>query len=269
MCSSDLIMVCSRLAMLVLLLAASSPALAQDEVVAGGLGNIDFVAMIGGPLRAVVEAQRTSAQTTIDFINEVGFEKSTDAGAGPKDVQARTIKFEYQSTNGVTGLREAQVLEVPFLTIVPIPYLRIESCSVEFNAKINSVKAADSSTASSNTVSVAAVGVFGPAVVAVAASFSQQKSAKYSNYEEREYSMSVSVYAVQDDMPGGLRRMLDILEESIQVNPQTATATVTASFTRTATASSTPTASPTTSPTPTTTTSTTYTPTTTASASPP
>ena len=37
------------------------------------LSSIDFSAVIGGPLTAVVEAQSTAAMSTVDFIKSVGF----------------------------------------------------------------------------------------------------------------------------------------------------------------------------------------------------
>jgi hypothetical protein len=41
------------------------------------LGSLDFQAMIGGPLCAVVEAQAQSAISTINFIKTVGFKPSS------------------------------------------------------------------------------------------------------------------------------------------------------------------------------------------------
>ena len=39
----------------------------------------------------------------------------------------------------VPAVYEAQILEVPILTMLPIPYLRIEDVTIDFNAKIDSV----------------------------------------------------------------------------------------------------------------------------------
>ena len=48
-------------------------------------------------------------------------------------------------------------------------------------------------------------------------SFSTQTTAKNSNTEQRTFSMRVFVKAVQDDIPSGMSRVLNALEEAILV----------------------------------------------------
>ena len=61
------------------------------------LASIDFEAMLGGPLIAVVHAQAQSATATVNFIKEVGFKKL----AGEQDPEAAEteepiyVKFKY------------------------------------------------------------------------------------------------------------------------------------------------------------------------------
>ena len=55
------------------------------------------------------------------------------------------------------------------------------------------------------------------ASVSLKSSFSHQMTSKNSNTEQREYSMRVYVRAVQDDMPAGMRRILDVLEQAILI----------------------------------------------------
>jgi hypothetical protein len=47
---------------------------------AAELGSIDFATIIGGPLDACVKAQ-SMHQSTVNFINEVGFEQDANATA--------------------------------------------------------------------------------------------------------------------------------------------------------------------------------------------
>ncbi len=44
------------------------------------------------------------------------------------------------------------------------------------------------------------------------ASFSSQTTASSNSKERREFSLSVNVTAVQDELPGGLKKILSILE---------------------------------------------------------
>ena len=92
---------------------------------------------------------------------------------------------------------------------------QIEECTIEFNAKISSVTSQDSSSLTKYGVSVEAKGSFFGSSIGIKASYSSEKSQKNSNTENREFSMRVFVKAVQDDMPTGMRKILDILEQAI------------------------------------------------------
>ena len=65
---------------------------------------------------AVVNAQAASAMTTVNFINTVGFDANRTAV---------TVSFSYQSLDPTTGAELNNTITVPFLTIVPIPYLQV------------------------------------------------------------------------------------------------------------------------------------------------
>ena len=51
------------------------------------------------------------------------------------------------AANAVPAVYETQQLEVPILTMLPIPYLRIEDVTIDFNAKIDSVESPSSTKA--------------------------------------------------------------------------------------------------------------------------
>jgi hypothetical protein len=65
---------------------------------------------------AVVRAQAAAAQTTMQYIRAVGFD---DEG------KAINVVFTYNITNSTTGNRQENSIAVPFLTIVPIPFLQV------------------------------------------------------------------------------------------------------------------------------------------------
>lgn len=208
------------------------------------ISSIDFGAIIGGSLNAVVKAQSQSAQTTVDFIKSVGFQKkiekdengnivetdvpinvafsydkevspsqvlaqqgytvvidSKNSGSGysqenianyklmagkselpvesieigasgkvtkinlgemPKDVEYAdgtelalvyvgkekekapvkeaklTLKVSTTYENVPAVIQKMQI-QVPILTMVPIPFIKIDSAEIDFNVKINSV----------------------------------------------------------------------------------------------------------------------------------
>ena len=58
------------------------------------LSSINFEAMLGGPLIAVVNAQAQAAMTTVDFIKQVGFHRdgSVTPGAPETGSYRRTLE---------------------------------------------------------------------------------------------------------------------------------------------------------------------------------
>ena len=279
------------------------------------VSSIDFSAIIGGALNAVVSAQRESAETTVDFVRNVGFKPgevdpntgntigvgdpicvafSYDKEVSPSQVQAtREIKLsidaagtQYKdgtpvtimtgdgkeiaeaeikanSSGGITKISltklidetlidsenpaivkqdgsgsDAKVkfsvieagtpipavyqkmqIEVPLLTMMPIPFIKIDYTDIEFNVKINSVSTTNTSDVSNTDVnSDSSFGYKGwgfSASTNLKTSVSHQKKSTSGEEVKKDYSLNIKVHAVQDDMPAGMSRILDILEDSI------------------------------------------------------
>jgi len=167
------------------------------------LNNIDFRKMIGGPLQACVDAQVASALATVNFIKEVGFEKDED---GKPTGKLNVVDFSYKKT-GDDGKETETVIKVPLIATLPIPCLRIEYVEINFNVKLNSVET--SNTSLGIKVGVEASGGFGP--VSFKASVSVQRNSSTGIKVEKEYSLNVKVRAVQDEMPAGLEKILNLL----------------------------------------------------------
>jgi hypothetical protein len=213
------------------------------------LSTIDFASMLGGPLMAVVNAQAQSAMASVNFIKQVGFKKSTTA-QGPdgtsvdepvyvtfkypkmlapyqpaqiekKDEKGNVIQSAAPATPAVF---EVQQLTVPILTMLPIPFIRIEETTIDFNAKINSVETArtDESIGVDATLEAKAGFAWASAKLKVSASY--KKSTETSSNVERTYSMAVHIKAVQDEMPAGMEKLLGILENAITSQPASAPA---------------------------------------------
>jgi len=177
--------------------------------------------MIGGPLDAVVRAQAQSAQTSVDFIKAVGFDED---GNTPTMVTFSYMKpVETTDGQGNTTVTPTKYdLTVPILTMLPIPFIRVEETTIDFNAKINSVQ--ESTTTSSHDLS-AKLSVkqgWGTGSAKLTASYSYKKSTSSSSKIERTYSLQVHVRAVQDELPAGTEKLLGILENAIQETPSAA-----------------------------------------------
>jgi hypothetical protein len=110
-------------------------------------------------------------------------------------------------------------IEVPILTILPIPFIRVEEATIDFNAKINSVETSSESSdlAFGATLEVRQRWPSGSAKLN--ASFSFQKKTASGSTVERTYSMNIHVRASQDEMPAGMEKLLSLLEGAMKSTP--------------------------------------------------
>ena len=154
--------------------------------VVSALHSIPFGNIIGGPLAACVHAQAEASQTTLNFIR--GFTMA-DSGIDVDGAEPVTVTFSFVM-NGVPTL-----MTLPLMTLVPIPYMRIEYVNLSFTADI---------TACSNEKMEA-----------------RYASEGYKRTEESEKSVSVQskmgihVRATTSDMPSGMARMLDFFANNL------------------------------------------------------
>ncbi|MCU7617726.1 DUF2589 domain-containing protein [Chryseobacterium sp. PBS4-4] len=192
------------------------------------LNSLDFSVYIGGPLQAAVKAQHDASISQVNFIKEVGFTPAVAAsGSGSTAVaaspaQLRYVDFNYQKSipnpsydPAVTGSKpfnESSVnLKVPFLTMLTIPAIRIDEVTIDFNAKLNSVETQNISSEFAGSASLSAK--FWKVKLNATASY--KKTTSSTSTTEKTYTLGVHVKAVNDELPAGLSRILDMLEDSI------------------------------------------------------
>lgn len=187
-----------------------------SQVATNALQAIPFGSIIGAPLQACIEAQAMAAQTSWQFIQEVGL--STDPETGKKE--AVNVTFEF-----IQNGRMAQ-LNVPLLTIVPIPYIAIQDIDISFKANISASSSSVSKTSSSSSLNVdggfsSKLG-WGPFSMRanMRANYSSKKDSKATQNSKYsvEYTMDVAVKAAQDSMPAGLAKVLELLGSALDVS---------------------------------------------------
>jgi hypothetical protein len=122
----------------------------------------------------------------------------------------------------VPAVYETQQLQVPILTMLPIPFIRIDLTTIDFNAKINSVeyRKTDTNLKIDGELEAKAGWLWGSAKLKVSTSF--QRTTQQGSTVDRTYSMAVHIKAVQDEMPAGMEKLLGILEGAITSQPTTA-----------------------------------------------
>ena len=189
---------------------SSTPA----NVATNAMQAIPFSTMIGGPLKACIEAQAMAAKTSWDFIKEVGL--NTDE-KGQKSAIMVTFSFN-------RGGRMVQ-LNVPLLTIVPIPYIAINTVDINFKASISASSSTMTETSEhteyGGEVDAKAkldLGLFS-LEANLKANYSTKKDSKAT--AESKYSVEstidVAVKAGQESMPAGMAKVLELLGNSLDV----------------------------------------------------
>ena len=152
-----------------------------QKATTSALQTLPFENLIGGPLKACVRAQEMATDTTRRFIREIGFV----AGKGEDEMEEVVmVSFLFQHQGGI------QEITIPLLTLVPIPYISIDTIDISFQANMS-------------------------------ASSTGELTAKYSNANLRQKSMyniqqlmDVKVHASSDTMPAGLAKMMDLFSNN-------------------------------------------------------
>lgn len=189
---------------------------APSQVATSALQAIPFSSMIGGPLKACIDAQAMAAKTTWDFIQEVGL--TVDPQTGEK--KAVNVSFSF-----IQNGRTVQ-LNVPLLTIVPIPYIAINSIDINFKASISASSSSVTENTSSTSTDVGAEVTAGLKIgpfhmdAKINANYSSKKDSKATEESKYsvEYTMDIAVKAGQDSMPAGLAKVLELLGNSLDVS---------------------------------------------------
>ena len=205
------------------------------------LASLDFGNLIGGPMVAVITAQSIAAQSTVDFIKSVGFDednkpiyvdftypkeispyipevKAVDAvAADPATGTEAVPAVAFQAA--VDAKYQDMKFSVPILTMMPIPFIKVDVFTMDFNAKITSMETRNTSAEASVSANLEVQQKWpgGSAKLNVSAAY--KKSTTSGSSVERTYSMAIHVQASQDEMPAGMEKLLNILEGAMKSQP--------------------------------------------------
>lgn len=199
--------------------------------------NVNMSKLIGAPINAAVEAQFDAARKMLDCIQQIGLKDNTLA----------VVTFNFFK-NG-----KQATMTVPLLTLVPINAMRIKEMTYSFKLKIDTESSVNLQTGAENTISygtnikggddkkAAPAGEKDPKAdkaggaktaeavknnavqvePTFATSFSSKKDSKATQNSKYsvETSMDISLtVAPEENMPGGISRMLEILNNTIDVH---------------------------------------------------
>ena len=156
----------------------------SEQVVTAALQFIPFENLIGGPLAACVKAQEIAAGATWRYIQDVGFSTSPD---DENKQEAIIISFLFQQDNVV------RKLSMPLLTLVPVPYISIDTIDLTFQADMSATSEGE-----------------------LMAKFSNSKdsvSVQQSKYNIQNI-VDINIRATSGSMPAGIAKMLDLFSNN-------------------------------------------------------
>jgi hypothetical protein len=176
------------------------------DVIASSLTALPIHSLISAPLTACIEAQAAAAMSSVEFIREVGFDDNNDAVS---------IQFKYQKTRD-DGTPGNATLTVPLLSVVNVPFIRIQDLTIDFEFKVHQAIARDISTTKNANLNISgsAKYLFFKAKTDLKVSYSKKEDLKSSL--DKSATFRVQVKAAQDEMPAGLAEVLDLLKETIK-----------------------------------------------------
>jgi len=178
--------------------------------------------LIGAPLWALIEAEKYAATATKEFIEEVGFEPQKRETESTKPSyedfgKLRTISFQ-QERRTAEGQAATYKVEVPMLSILPIPALQIKEAELEFYVKIVEMR----EWKQQYSLKKAAPPDEGPRVPVAAPRLDMkamlgrgQPRAPLAPNSAFDMQVHIKIKVVQADPPAGLGRLFNLMEKSI------------------------------------------------------
>ncbi len=147
--------------------------------------------IIASPLRAIVDAQSESAKATVDFITSLM--KREGETLTPESVELKYAQIVQDAGTGELKPEE-QKLDIPLVTLVPIPYISVDEAEIEFDAKI-----------------VAARPERGVRTVPIYATYASKTKVDFSG------EMHIKIKAKRADVPEGIAKMITALGASLKM----------------------------------------------------
>lgn len=175
--------------------------------------GLPMESLIGSPLKAACDSQIMLARSTVNFIQNVGF----DGG------KTRVADFSYvrNVVIGKDGLdndiieQEKVGLEVPVLAIVNVPSLMVDEVDITFDMEVKSSESHHDTEDKKGEFSAKASVGWGPFSMTASVSGSIASHKENTRSSDNSAKYHVEVHASQSGTPEGLMRVLDIIGGSV------------------------------------------------------
>lgn len=173
------------------------------DSISNELQSLPLEQIIAGPMQGVIKASAMAAQTTLDFIESVGFTEEN----GTRRIN--TASFMQNDTK----------INVPLLTLIPVPFIRIKTLKIDFGFTIKTTEVEKTSVEKEGSFSLG----IGFSIFSATVKGSYKSSTENSTQNDEFAILKVQVEAVQDEIPSGLKKLLSIFEDSIKAESKQST----------------------------------------------
>lgn len=173
------------------------------------LQSLPFHQIIGAPLTAIVEGQAQAAQATAEFIERVGFSQQGEEGSGEIG-KLKMVSFSYNKPD-VNGELKEYKLEIPLLSMVPIPSIEVKEAELEFNIKVADVQTIQGQTQLADSNAVAGDWM-SKERIELRTTMGKMQTSEHRNVDVQ---MNVKLKLQQADLPEGVQHLFRIMDQTI------------------------------------------------------
>lgn len=188
-------------------------------------GILPIEYLLAAPLEALVRAQAMAAQTTADFVGQVGFETAEDGVT-----RARMVDFEYLHSqadpNQPGNMLDTPVrVRVPVLSLLTVPNVTVEEASVDLQLRIMGQQAPETEKPTTAPVTrgtpVKTQASLRSPLLPIASGLRLVGSIAPPKMADQSASLKVAIKLKQAPTPTGIQQILDLLGESTAAHPAT------------------------------------------------
>ena len=190
----------------------------MSEIEGDKFKGLDMQSLVEGPLLAACQAQAALAESTAKFIQDTGFE---GVKGEKSNIQTNVFSFQREllGENGENIGTQTVSLEVPLLSIVPIPTFVIDDTNITFDMEVKSVECSEKTRDKEGTPGEDNRVGFGPFSAKVNIKGTIATHEKNTRVTDDLEKYHVSVHAKNSDIPEGLERMNEIVEKASTTTP--------------------------------------------------
>ncbi len=178
--------------------------------------------LMGAPLQALVEAESNAAFATARFIREVGFTEKPQDGSD-KSLEdfgnLRMVTFKHERTDSNGDTRTFKV-EVPLLSLVPIPALQIKDANLDFYVRIVDNPKVHQTMELENTEKNSLMKGFSETMPRDMKGTIGREQSDVSRKSALDMQIKVNIRMEQADVPAGLGRLFNLMSENVSITEQ-------------------------------------------------